>query len=267
MSYPVIEDLFSSIVANVSAAMGYTVHFHQGHMLEIVNKVKALSSDPDTDKRYPLIALRQDIEQGRGENGLEFEATLFIITLSDPLYSADERKELTFKPWLTPIYDELINQIARSGYFHEQSIREVTLAHKFINHYFWGNAGVMGSDANIFGDAVDCIEVKGLKLTAITNSCYPAPTLPRIVEAFTDTTGNYTYMRFNQEMDDPSGNESEILINGIEVNSLSLSGNPKVIIANMSTVEYGDNVTVTIDSETIQSIIDYPVTNNTFQLT
>jgi len=192
MSYPVIEDLFSSIVANVSAAMGYTVHFKQGHMLEIVNKVVALSADPDTDKRYPLIALRQDIEQGKGVNGLEFEVTLFIITLSDPLYSADERKELTFKPWLTPIYDQLIQQIANSGYFYEQSAREVAEAHKFINHYFWGNAGVMGNDANIFGDAVDCIEVKNLKLTALLSCISPATLSNEITVSVTGATaGDY----------------------------------------------------------------------------
>lgn len=167
MNNPVIVDLFKSITTEVSAALGYTVHFHHGHMLEIVNNVKALSADPDTDKRYPLIAFRHDIKQGRNENGLGFEVTLFIITLSDTSYSADQREELTFKAWLTPIYDELINQIARSGYFMEQSRREVELNHKFIEHYFWGNAGVMGNDANIFGDAVDCIEIENLKLTAI----------------------------------------------------------------------------------------------------
>ncbi len=188
MSYPVIEDLFSNIVASVSAAMGYTVHFHQGHMLEIVNNVKALSADPDTDKRYPLIALRQDIEQGKGANGLEFEVTLFIITLSDPLYSSDQRKELTFKPWLTPIYDQLIQQIANSGYFYEQSAREVAEAHKFINHYFWGNSGVMGNDANIFGDAVDCIEVKNLKLTALLSCVSPATLSNEITVSVTGAT-------------------------------------------------------------------------------
>ena len=168
MSYPVIVDLFEAIVKKTSDAMPYVVHFQQGHMLEIINTVKEMSADPDTDKRYPLIAFQHDITEQATDIGTEFEVTLFIVTATSPLYTSKQRSELNFKPVLTPVYNELINQIVRSGYFYEYTQLQVRKAHKRINHLFWGNSGVMGNEANIFGDAVDCIEVKGLKLTAMT---------------------------------------------------------------------------------------------------
>ena len=273
MTRPVIVELFEAIVQSVSDAMPYDVHFQQGHMLEIINTVKEMSADPDTDKRYPLIAFQHDVTEQETDKGTEFEVTLFIVTITDPLYTSKQRSELNFKPVLTPVYNEFINQIVRSGYFDEHTELQVRKAHKKINHLFWGNSGVMGNEANIFGDAVDCIEVKGLKLTANSSGCYITPNAPKLLEAFTDTTGNFAYLRFNQEMNDPTGNEAHVIINGTTVNSLTLSGNIKIIIGNMETVEYGDNVTVTLDALqsvddiAINATYDFPVTNNTFQLT
>ncbi len=171
MSYPVIPDLFESIVSSVSTALGSTVFFHHGHILEISNTVKQMAEDPDTDKRYPLIALKQDVDNLKhGINGLEFDATIYIITLSDPNYTAKDRLTNIFKPILTPIFDKFIEQTARSGYFLEQTINEVREKTTFTEHYFWGRAQIMGNEANIFGDWVDCIEIKSMKLTAM-DSC------------------------------------------------------------------------------------------------
>lgn len=169
MSYPVIVDLFATVIDSLSAEMDQRIYFHHGHMIEIANVVKQLSKDTDIGNRYPLIALKHDIkQQKRTGNGIEFTANLFIVTLSDPRYYAEDRKELIFKPILTPIYDEFIRQIARSGLFLEQSTNEVNENTQYTEHYFWGREQVMGNEANIFGDWVDCIEIESMKLTALT---------------------------------------------------------------------------------------------------
>jgi len=262
MSRPVIVELFEAIVQNVSDAMPMTVHFQQGHMLEIINAVKEMPGN-DTDKRYPLIAFQHDVPEQETDNGIEFEVTLFIVNVTDPLSSSKQRSELVFKPILTPIYNEFVKQIVRSGYFDEHTELQVRKAHKRINHLFWGNSGVMGNEANIFGDAVDCIELKGLRLTAITSGCYDEPNAPKLLEAFTDTTGNNLFMRFNQIMSDVPIGVNDFIVNGNTVNSLSIPINANMIIASIEAVVYEQLVLLTIDNEFITSVIDFPVTNNT----
>lgn len=170
MSYPVIPDLFEAVVTNVSAAMGKTVYFHQGHMLEIANVVKEMSIDPNVDHRYPLIALQHDItERDVKYIGTEFDCKMYIITLSRPEYIAKKRMSTIFKPILIPIMDEFFKQIANSGYFLESNIDDVRDKCKRTNRLFWGSSSVMGNEANIFKDWVDCIELDFTGLTAICN--------------------------------------------------------------------------------------------------
>lgn len=170
MSRPVIVDLFSAIATSTAAAIGYPVYFHHGHILEISNVVKQLGKDPDIGKRYPIISLEHDISKTHKIEGTEFECKMYIITLSDPNYLAEDRKELIFKPILTPLFEAFIHQIARSGKFEQQTDTEVNENCRSIDRYFWGRKQVMGNDANIFGDWVDCIEIESLKLTAL-NIC------------------------------------------------------------------------------------------------
>lgn len=167
MSYPVISDKFKTVVTATGTALGKSVFFHHGHILEISNTIIQMSTDPDTDKRFPFIALERDIKNEKHViNGTEFEATIYLIELSDPNYTAEERLINIFKTSLTPLFDKFVLQIAKSRLFREQTIEEVNENSSFIEHYFWGRAQVMGNEANIFGDWVDCIEFK-TKLTAL----------------------------------------------------------------------------------------------------
>lgn len=156
MTLPNIVDQFSQVAALVSSAYGQTVHFRHGHMLEVANIVQQMVKDPDIDKRYPIIALQHDFEQdpvpfkGTELKGLK----LYIITLSRPEYIAEQRKELIFKPILYPIRDILIEQIARSGYFEQQSVEDVLEVITLTDRYYWGSSSVMGNTANIFLDWV-----------------------------------------------------------------------------------------------------------------
>ena len=170
MTYPVISDLFkNTVVPNIATALSKSVYFHHGHILEISNTIIQMSTDPDTDKRFPFIALKRDIEnQKRTYDGIEFNATFYLIELSSPDYTAEERLVNIFKPLLTPLYEEFNNQIARSGLFLEQSVEEIEAVSDYTEHYFWGTPQVMGPDANIFGNWVECIEVR-IKLTALKN--------------------------------------------------------------------------------------------------
>ena len=208
MTYPVLSDIMQTIVSRVTAEMGYTVHFQQGHMLEIVDIVKQMSVDQNISHRYPIIALKHDIKQPyKYLVGTEIYCTMYIITLSKADYIAKQRIELIFKPFLYQIRDEFINQIARSGYFEEQSAEEVASKITAYDRLFWGNQLVMGNDGNIFDDWVDAIELDISGLT-VMDGCYTqTPTAPINLSFVSDTTGRFIFGRFNKLMSDPEGEE------------------------------------------------------------
>ncbi len=192
MTLPNIVDQFSQVVAAVSSAYGQTVHFRHGHMLEVANIVQQMVKDPDIDKRYPIIALQHDFEQDPVSfKGTELKGLkLYIITLSRPEYIAEQRKELIFKPILYPIRDLFIQEIARSGYFEQQSNEEVLDVITLTDRYYWGSSKVMGNDANMFLDWVDSIEIDIDGLISYGVQCGTAVTYPRLVNALTDTGTN-----------------------------------------------------------------------------
>lgn len=223
----VIPDIFQSVVTSTEAAWGEDVHFLHGHMLEITNITKQLAKDADVTKRYPLIALRHDIKQSKlPYKGVEFDCTLFIITLSRPEYTAEERIETIYKPILYPLKEEFISQIARSGYFEQQSIEDVEEKTTWYDRLFWGSSTVMGNTANIFGDWVDCIEIEFSGLVAL-NNCNIAITdhAPRLQSAIAGATGEYIYLTFSEEMNDPAlfYNQCSVWSNGFELEPISVT--------------------------------------------
>ncbi len=248
MTLPNIVDQFSQVVAAVSSAYGQTVHFRHGHMLEVANIVQQMVKDPDIDKRYPIIALQHDFEQDPVSfKGTELKGLkLYIITLSRPEYIAEQRKELIFKPILYPIRDLFIQEIARSGYFEQQSNEEVLDIITLTDRYYWGSSKVMGNDANMFLDWVDSIEIDIDGLISYGEQCGTAVTYPRLVNALTCLTGETIFINFDTVMSDPTGLHSNIFYG--EVGSLtfpdavSLSNDGKTFICTLPPDELQPNI-------------------------
>lgn len=276
MNLPVIHELFEDIVSEVSDAMGYTVHFRHGHMLEVVNQVKEMMIDPDVSKRYPLIALKHDIKQTVSGQDAECDVKLFIVTLSDPQYTATQRYDQIFKPYLRPILHELISQIARSGYFEQSSYDQVMETVTFTERLFWGNEGVMGNDGNIFADWVDCIEVDFAGLIAF-NTCEVGAKTPFIEFAMVGAMAAYIYVKISQDMEDPDGlhEDINIIVNVGEHVPIGISRNEddhSLFLIDLTdiTIEHGDTVTLTMPGDTYSSEAgqympvhsSYPVINN-----
>lgn len=280
MSHQVITDLFATIVSATSAAWGETVHYHHGHMLEITNIVKQISADPDVTKRYPLIAVRHDIKQKRVPyRGTEIDLTAYIVTLSRPEYIAEQRIDTIFKPILTPIKDEFISQIARSGYFEQQSVEEVEATLTWYDRLFWGSSSVMGNKANIFGDWVDCIELEFSGLVAL-DGCNLTFTdhAPRLVSAITGTSGNYIYLTFSEDMTIPYNIENYFSFGydgeQFQVDSIVYGGDNKTLILLSEidqtpfqpgvymTISTLDNLIESTSGIPVKPISLYPVVNN-----
>lgn len=147
------------------------VYFQQGHPLEVIKELQKLGEGVNTkSQRYPLVALFRDFPEEIGVTvGIASEATvnMIIATRTDPNYNSEKRKEKIFKPILYPIYEALIERLSKNPAFMGQG----TVRHRKIDHYFWGRESVYGSEANIFKDWIDCIEIKNLNLKLYQKNC------------------------------------------------------------------------------------------------
>lgn len=153
------------------------VHYQYGHPLEIIKTLGNFDNGVASKfKKYPLVAFFLDSTVSRGELGLygEQEINMAIIrACKNPNQTAKERDEFNFIPVLTPIYLELMEQIAlRGDLFKVQSAEQIP--HRVTNRYYWGKDGLWGNDANIFNDWVDAIEINNMRLKINLDYC-PKP--------------------------------------------------------------------------------------------
>lgn len=178
-----IVDIFKDIVGEVSERLTPAfqsidnkitgVHYIHGHPIEIIetlaqrDKTNSLKFD-----KYPLVALFQDFpENYNGRIGAPNEVNLHLIIAraTKAEYKADERYKENFKPFLYPIYHELLKQIMHSGKF--LIYNETLLQYTKIDRLFWGREGLYKNQGNIFNDMLDVIEIRNLKLKTYLKIC------------------------------------------------------------------------------------------------
>ena len=137
-----------------------------GHPLELRETLREMESGKTTKyKKFPVVMLFADvITAPTSVRGSEYDVVLNIIIAQNTLHSikAAERITKNFIPILRPIYEELIKQLFRCGYFWIQTPRE--LQGRQIERLYWGREGIQGNDQNKYEDCIDAIEIKGLKL-------------------------------------------------------------------------------------------------------
>lgn len=171
MKSPVIIDLFKSITEKLKTDLNKpTLNFQHGHHREITSILTEMSKNPtNSAKKYPLIALFQDFEEVRKGDFINVKLQMIVATLTKNTLTAPERYTQSFRPELYPIYDALLDAIARSTYFDEATVKQIE--HTKIDRLFWGRNGLYGSESNIFNDYIDCIEIKDLKLKVKLKNC------------------------------------------------------------------------------------------------
>jgi hypothetical protein len=143
-----------------------TIEYLYGHPAEIVGTLREWSDSPEKRmEMFPLVALFEDIpvEIGKGPRD---RATLHLVicmsTRQD--WRSSDRQAQVFEPVLYPIYDALLEEIARrQSYFYVMD-RQKDMPHMKLDRKFWGKEGLYGGIANPFNDFVDAIEIRGFEL-------------------------------------------------------------------------------------------------------
>lgn len=145
-------------------------YFMAGHPVEISNRLLDKNNKGQEYKKYPLIALKMDIEESFDEGLVDYNLNIAIFCYTDKNWNAEERIENVFKPVLAPLYDEFIKQLNYSGLFQWEGDSRVP-PHKRILRPYWGNSQKNGNTEHMFSDPLDAIEIQNLKLKKLFNEC------------------------------------------------------------------------------------------------
>lgn len=172
----VIVDIFKEIVSKVSqeltpefAALDGLitgVHYLHGHPLEVVDTLTQRDQTKEFRyQKYPLIALFQDFPEtviSNPEPLLEATLNIVIAKSTQAEYTSTKRYDVNLKPFLYPVYKELLRQIHK----HPQVLSYGTdrIQHTKYDRVFWGRQGLYGNEGNIGNDKLDAIEIQNLKL-------------------------------------------------------------------------------------------------------
>ena len=116
------KDVMNRVEANIYPVIapytnGNHINFKYGRSVQINKFLQLNRNAVPAVSNYPLVALFQDFPEDAGKKwGYTYvtipRITIATITNSDA--SIDERYNLTFKPILYPIYEELIRQLSRA---------------------------------------------------------------------------------------------------------------------------------------------------------
>lgn len=145
------------------------VNYLYGPPKEIIKTLTAwTASDTYGPKKYPLVAVFQPFNEGKGQqvgvNGVDnLRIIIAMGTVADALTPA--RYTNNFYPILYPIYEELLRQINFDTRIITQS--ESLIQHTKVDWPYWDD----GNDKNPFNDRLDVIELKNMKLNFKQKTC------------------------------------------------------------------------------------------------
>lgn len=162
-----IPDVFKSIADKV--ATKHTCFFSYGHYADVVKELQDKDGSITLKgSKYPLIWLVYDIKEIHGkvinEQSELQNVQILLATPTDINNTIVQRMDNNIKPILYPIYDELMLQIANSGFFTQCVVSKIE--HEKIDRPYWGGGGNEGSNgsANLFNDYIDAIQIRNLTL-------------------------------------------------------------------------------------------------------
>ena len=141
------------------------LYYYPGTYEEIKNAFD-IQNRAVKDLRFPsVISYQQVTEEISLFQTIHYE--LAIITASNQEWTTEQREVSVFQPVLTPIYNELIKQIKSCGWF-DLGTNEPSYTKTKV--FTTGNQ-LFDISKDLFGDSVDFIRIRNLKLKVKNSLC------------------------------------------------------------------------------------------------
>src|SRR5678810_902262 len=121
MRTPIVYDI-EKVVAKMRPKTGTSEqmekpYYEFGHRLEIANTLTEKEGTQFKYRRYPLVALRLDIDEEIDEGMQKVKLNIALITFTDEKYKAKDRYAKVLVPVLYPMYESFMLNLKRSGIF------------------------------------------------------------------------------------------------------------------------------------------------------
>lgn len=152
-----------------STDAGLAPFYLYGHVREINSRLLEKQKDKTFKyQRYPLVALKLDIDEQVRSSVVEYNLNLAFITFTSATMDAEQRMERVFKPLLYPMYERFLIALEQSGLFFWLG---QTPDHVKTDRPFWGTSTSNANVQHIFSDPIDAIEITDLKIFQLKNKC------------------------------------------------------------------------------------------------
>jgi hypothetical protein len=158
-----IVEQIGSIVTAMQDLEGKPYYMY-GHRVEINERLLKKNDDKVFKyQKYPLIALRWETPEEVSNGMVEYSLNIVLLANTDKNYTAEQRHENVIKPILTPLYEQFLIEIKRSGLFQWEGDQK-TPPHTKLDRPYWGVSQENGNIKNIFSDPLDGIEITNLRI-------------------------------------------------------------------------------------------------------
>jgi hypothetical protein len=164
------EAVKAAIKQQLNTNVSEITYLH-GHPVEIITTLT--ERDGATNelkfKKYPLIAMFQDMAENPANGMMEASLQIIIATSTQPELKATQRYATTFKPILLPLYDLFMLELNK----HKSVRSQYTIDHQKYDRVFWGTVTNLmeGTQVRMFNDYLDAVELQNVKLTFFENNC------------------------------------------------------------------------------------------------
>ena len=173
MQHPYLPDIIQNLVSRVDAAFAgravdkFNVFFDKG------NYAQAWRDNYQFTGSNPLVWLAMPFSSARGKNNdyyADTTFTLWVVMPTDNTFTQQQRDDFTIKPRLLPVYDVLLQEIEREGWF--SFTKSFTPEHTMVVLPYWGMGTANGTDAdNFFGSKYDAIKLVDIKCNMNFENC------------------------------------------------------------------------------------------------
>ena len=160
---PYLPDIMQSVVAKVSTILQSTFSF--AAFFDKGNQSQVSKSIHDNKDHFPLVWLKMPFTVKRGNHGIfgKVRTDLILAMPTENTYTQQQRDTLVYKPYLLPLYEALIKQIAIEKMFSFSGPE--SLAHDQVIMPYWGGGAINGTDnMNLFEKNIDAIGIIGLEI-------------------------------------------------------------------------------------------------------
>lgn len=157
----ILAELQETAAAMTPAQEITGIEYNYGHMLELATTLQQINNSPKvTTKKLannPMVWLLEDFTITKGATNYYGSGSfrILICKVTDAALTSSEREDYNYIPFLNPIYDELMNQLAASPYFVSNDI----INHTVTDRKFLGRQSLYNNEGNLTNDFLDSKDI------------------------------------------------------------------------------------------------------------